>query len=201
MNSSELYRNDLEFMQANAFGSLAGIDEAGRGALAGPVVIAAVVLDYSAEQIALNDSKQLTEKRREELYSELIHAAKAYAIIEIPAIEIDATNIRAATLLGFERAFEKLKGQVEHFLVDGRDLPYRMEGQADAVVKGDARHAAVAAASILAKVYRDRLMRQLHQEYPDYGFATHKGYGTRTHYLALAKHGACPFHRQSFRLF
>jgi len=201
MNSSELYRQDRSFMQLNAFSSLAGMDEAGRGALAGPVVIAAVILDYGTKELPLNDSKQITEKRREALYEEIILRSKAHAIIEISAIEIDNSNIRAATILGFERAYLALKGKAEHFLVDGRDLPYQMEGKGDAVIKGDARYAVVAAASILAKVYRDRLMRNWHDEYPMYGFARHKGYGTQAHYRALSQHGASPLHRQSFRLF
>lgn len=201
MNSRQLYLQDRQFMESNGFSSLAGIDEAGRGALAGPVVIAAVILDYDAPQIALNDSKQLTEKRRETLFEEITASCQAHAITELSAAEIDSSNIRIASILGFERAYLALLDKAEHFLVDGRDLPYIMEGKADAVIKGDARYAAVAAASILAKVYRDRLMRYWHAEYPQYGFATHKGYGTRAHYQALAEYGACPLHRQSFRLF
>ncbi len=175
-----------------------GIDEAGRGALAGPVVIAAVILDYTVCLDGLNDSKLLSVRKREILYQMIIQQATAYQIVEIEAGIIDQINIRQASLLGFCKGFEALRSVADYALVDGNDLPQSIKGES--VVKGDRNHACIAAASILAKVHRDQLMRELDPQYPEYGFAAHKGYGTLRHYAALQSFGACQQHRQSFRL-
>ena len=175
-----------------------GIDEAGRGALAGPVVIAAVILDYSDPIIGLNDSKLLSVKKREALACQISSRALAFTIVELDATTIDEINIRQASLKGFVQVYNKLKKQTPYALVDGRDLPDEVQGQA--VIKGDQKHAAIAAASILAKVHRDQVMRDLDLVYPEYDFATHKGYGTSAHYAALRCWGASPVHRRSFRL-
>lgn len=196
-----LYRRDLEFLQQNMLRTVAGIDEAGRGALAGPVVIAAVVLDYDKPIKGLNDSKLLRPAYRESLYQEIMATALDTCIIEIDCVTIDLMNIREATILGFRRAFQGLESCPEHALIDGKDAPAQLYQMATPVIKGDMIHACIAAASILAKVHRDRLMEHLDRAYPAYGFATHKGYGTVRHYAALALHGACKEHRKSFRLF
>lgn len=178
--------------------SVMGIDEAGRGALAGPVVIAAVILDYADPIPGLEDSKLLSAKKRDLLYDSIIQKAVACKIIEVNALTIDRINIRQATLVGFSMAYWSLEDKAENALVDGNDLPGDISGWA--VVKGDQIHACIAAASILAKVHRDRLMIALDGIYPEYGFAAHKGYGTRRHYEALSCFGACKEHRRSFRL-
>ena len=175
-----------------------GIDEAGRGALAGPVVIAGVVLNYETELQLLNDSKLLSASRRELLYPQIISGAYAYKIVEIDVKIIDQINIREASLRGFSMVYKALREKAEYALVDGRDIPSGLKGSA--VVRGDGHHACIAAASILAKVYRDRLMLRLDSRYPEYGFARHKGYGTQAHYLALTSFGPCVQHRKSFRL-
>lgn len=188
-------------MKANGISRLAGIDEAGRGALAGPLVVAAVVLDYQKPIAGLNDSKQLTASVREQLFHAILNSALAIQIVESSAAEVDKVNIRQASILGFEFAFLGLEPAAEFALIDGKDLPVGLQRQADAVIKGDSLYACIAAASILAKVHRDNLMRKLDLLYPEYGFATHKGYGTVRHYAALASFGACAEHRKTFRLF
>lgn len=194
-----LFEADLSVMAQNALNSVVGLDEAGRGALAGPVVIAAVVLDYSIPLPSLNDSKLLSASRRERLYEQITASARAYHIAEIPGVVIDEINILQATLSGFLKAYAAVKDVAEFALVDGRDIPKPITGKA--VIKGDSKHACIAAASILAKVYRDRLMKALDLRYPEFGFAKHKGYGTQAHYSALGTYGASPVHRKSFRLF
>lgn len=186
-------------MQEGGLHSVMGIDEAGRGALAGPVVIAAVILNYRDPILGLDDSKQLSAKKRDLLYDSIIQKAVAYKLVEIDALTIDRVNIRQASLLGFSRVYRALWDKAETALVDGRDLPTDISGRA--VIKGDQIHACIAAASILAKVHRDRLMVALDGVYPEYGFAAHKGYGTQRHYLALSRCGACQEHRQTFRLY
>ncbi len=196
---TELYENDLKLIKERGVAALCGIDEAGRGALAGPVVIAGVVLDYGFSVESLNDSKQLSPKKRRALYEEITLRALAYEIVALPVSLIDEINILQATLQGFQMVYKKLKSSCDYALIDGRDLPSGIKGEA--VIGGDHIHACIAAASILAKVYRDDLMIDLDNIYPEYGFAAHKGYGTKKHYEALAAFGACKEHRQSFRLF
>ncbi|HHV36648.1 MAG TPA: ribonuclease HII [Candidatus Cloacimonetes bacterium] len=196
---TELYENDLKLIKERGVAALCGIDEAGRGALAGPVVIAGVVLDYGFSVESLNDSKQLSPKKRRALYEEITLRALAYEIVALPVSLIDEINILQATLQGFQMIYKKLKSSCDYALIDGRDLPSGIKGEA--VIGGDHIHACIAAASILAKVYRDDLMIDLDNIYPEYGFAAHKGYGTKKHYEALAAFGACKEHRQSFRLF
>lgn len=176
---------------------LAGVDEAGRGPLAGDVVAAAVILDPDKPIEGLNDSKKLTEKRREILFEEITLRARSWCIARASVAEIDQLNILQASLLAMKRAVDGLSVVPEHVLVDGNKLP-RWSYPAEAVVKGDSRVAAISAASILAKVTRDREMCQLDKQYPGYGFAGHKGYPTRTHLAALEQLGITPVHRTSY---
>ena len=187
---------------------VAGVDEAGRGPLAGPVVAAAVVLPCSWSETGLdgrlcglNDSKQLTEAQREKYYSILTaHAEIRCAIARVEVEVIDRINILQATHLAMNRALEQLQPAPEHVLVDGRPVK-SMRFPHTALVKGDARSYSIAGASVLAKVTRDRLMRELDRLYPGYGFAGHKGYGTPQHLAAIHALGPCPFHRRSFAPF
>lgn len=176
---------------------LAGVDEAGRGPLAGDVVAAAVILDPDKPIEGLNDSKKLTEKRREILFEEIKLRARSWCIARASVAEIDQLNILQASLLAMKRAVDGLSVVPEHVLVDGNKLP-RWSYPAEAVVKGDSRVAAISAASILAKVTRDREMCQLDKQYPGYGFAGHKGYPTRVHLAALEQLGITPVHRTSY---
>ena len=176
---------------------VAGVDEAGRGPLAGPVVAAAVILDSRARIRGLADSKVLTPLRRDRLYDEIRDKALALAIAEASVEEIDRLNILQATLLAMRRAVEGLRLVPQHVLVDGNRLPV-LRMTATAIVRGDATVPAISAASILAKVHRDRQCEALHAQWPAYGFATHKGYPTAAHLQALREHGACPAHRRSF---
>ncbi|WP_334132758.1 ribonuclease HII [Silanimonas lenta] len=178
--------------------ALAGVDEAGRGPLAGPVVVAAVVLDPARRIDGLCDSKRLTEAAREALFPEIQARARAFAIVAVEAEEIDRLNILRATLEGMRRAVAMLAPAPERVLVDGNRLPPGLPLPAEAVVKGDARVAAISAASILAKVARDRRMREAEALHPGYGFALHKGYPTPAHLEALQRLGPCPLHRRSF---
>ncbi len=181
---------------------IAGIDEVGRGPIAGPVVAAAVVLDPRAVPAGLGDSKALTERRRNELFEAILLSAHV-GIASVPAEEIDRINIRQATLAAMVRAFNALPlpaGMPFHTmraLVDGNDPP-PLPCPVETIVKGDAHIASIAAASIVAKVTRDRIMRRLGRDYPAYGFASHVGYPTPAHKAALAESGPCPFHRHSF---
>lgn len=178
---------------------VAGIDEAGRGPLAGPVVVAAVILPEDFRHARLNDSKKLSSATREEIFGEL--SASREIIIEIAVIEprrIDELNILRATWAGMEEVLCHLKRhQVEHALIDGNPVP-GLSVPSTALVKGDARSLSIAAASVAAKVTRDRLMIALDEEFPQYGFAQHKGYPTSAHLEALRRYGPCPHHRQSF---
>ncbi|MDT8895052.1 ribonuclease HII [Halomonas sp. I1] len=176
---------------------LAGVDEVGRGPLVGPVVAAAVILDPADPITGLTDSKKLTARRREALDAEIRERALAWSVAEASADEIDTLNIYHATHLAMRRAIDALSPAAEYLLVDGNRLPgHHVPGQA--VVKGDARHASIAAASILAKVARDAGMQALNARHPDYGFARHKGYPTREHLAALERLGPLPEHRRSF---
>ncbi len=178
-------------------GLVAGVDEAGRGPLAGPVVAAAVILDELKPIAGLADSKALTARRRERLYDEIRARALCCCIASASAQEIDELNILQATLLAMRRAVEGLRLRPHRVVVDGNRTPVLAMPVA-AIVKGDARVAAISAASILAKVQRDRLCDELHDRYPAYGFARHKGYPTAVHLAALQRHGRCPEHRRSF---
>ncbi|MFY8102712.1 MAG: ribonuclease HII [Ramlibacter sp.] len=178
-------------------GLVAGVDEAGRGPLAGPVVAAAVILDDTQPIAGLADSKALTALRRERLFDEIRAKALCCSIAQASVLEIDRLNILQATMLAMQRAVEGLRLKPVKVLVDGNRLP-TLDVLSEAIVGGDARVAAISAASILAKVYRDRLCAALHADYPHYGFAGHKGYGTPEHLQALREHGACPQHRRSF---
>jgi len=178
-------------------GLVAGVDEAGRGPLAGPVVAAAVILDDLKPIKGLNDSKKLSEKRREKLYDEILAKALCCSIAEASVQEIDQLNILQATLLAMRRAVDGLRLKPVKVLVDGNRLPV-LDVRAEAIVQGDALVPAISAASILAKVHRDRMCAQLHAQYPQYGFDRHKGYGTAEHLKALAEHGPSPWHRISF---
>jgi ribonuclease HII len=178
-------------------GLCAGVDEAGRGPLAGPVVAAAVILDDLHPIEGLADSKKLTALRREKLYEQIMAGALCCSIAQASVQEIDALNILEATLLAMRRAVEGLRLKPVKVLVDGNRLPL-LDVRAEAIVKGDALVPAISAASILAKVHRDRLCADLHAQHPHYGFDQHKGYGTAMHLRALQDHGPCPEHRMSF---
>jgi ribonuclease HII len=179
-------------------GLVAGVDEAGRGPLAGPVVAAAVILDERHPIKGLADSKKLTALRRERLFDEIRAKALCCSIAEASVEEIDRLNILQATLLAMRRAVAGLRLKPNKVLVDGNRLP-TLEVRAEAIVGGDALVPAISAASILAKVHRDRWCLTLDQQYPQYGFAQHKGYGTAAHLAALRAHGPCAQHRTSFR--
>lgn len=177
---------------------VAGVDEAGRGPLAGPVVVAAVILDPARPIIGLDDSKKLSEKRREALYPLIIERACAWHIEFVDRDEIDTLNILQATLAGMHRALCALSPAAQFARIDGNRLPRDLPCPAEAVIGGDALDPAIMAASILAKVARDRAMVELHARYPMYGFDRHKGYPSPVHLAALREHGPCPQHRHSF---
>lgn len=184
---------------AEGFRFIAGIDEVGRGCLAGAVVAAAVVLDLSKPLPAgLNDSKKLTAKRREIIAEEIRANSLSYAVAQIEAEEIDCINILQATKKAMIAAVGQLNPAADFLLIDALQLKELSLPQ-KAVIHGDAISASIAAASIIAKTYRDNLMRELDLVYPEYGFAKHAGYGTKTHFEALRTHGACALHRKSFR--
>ena len=177
---------------------VAGVDEAGRGPLAGPVSVAAVILHPDRPIAGLNDSKKLSEARREALYPQIIEHALAWHIEFVQAGEIDELNILQATMAGMHRAVCALQPAAQLARIDGNRIPTGLPCHAEALVGGDALDPAIMAASILAKVARDRAMVALHEEFPAYGFAVHKGYPTPAHLAALMAHGPCPQHRQSF---
>ena len=176
---------------------ICGVDEAGRGPLAGPVCAAAVILPDGYEIPGLNDSKQLSDKKRRELFPVIQEEAIAYGIAMVDEKTIDAVNILNATFMAMKDAISQLSVRPDLALIDGnRTTDFGVEAMA--VVKGDARDASIAAASILAKVTRDRFMEEMDKQYPEYGFAIHKGYGTRRHYDAIREYGMCPIHRKTF---
>ena len=179
-------------------GLIAGVDEAGRGPLAGPVMAAAVILDDRHAIKGLADSKKLSARRREALFDEIRAKALCCSIAQASVEEIDELNILQATLLAMRRAVMGLRLPPKLVLVDGNRLPV-LEMRAEAIVKGDAKVPAISAASILAKVSRDRWCLEYHQQFPQYGFDQHKGYGTADHLAALRLHGPCPQHRRTFR--
>lgn len=182
---------------ARGFRAVCGIDEAGRGPLAGPVYAAAVILPPDCVIEGLNDSKKLTEARREQLFDVILEKAVACGIGCADEKEIDTLNILQATYLAMRRAVEALPVPCDYAMVDGNRMP-PLDVPGETIVKGDAKSASIAAASVLAKVSRDRVMRQYHEQYPAYGFDGHKGYGTRAHYAALEAYGPCPIHRMTF---
>ena len=177
---------------------IAGVDEAGRGPLAGPVTVAAVILDPARTIAGLNDSKQLSERKREALYPLILERALAWRIEFVEADEIDRLNILQATLTGMQRALEGLAITPQHALIDGNRITNHLPCPATAIIGGDASEPAISAASILAKVSRDRRMLELHAHYPHYGFDRHKGYPSAAHRAALLTHGPCPEHRRSY---
>lgn len=184
-------------IRAKGFTAVCGIDEAGRGPLAGPVVAAAVILPEGIQLPGVNDSKKITEKKREILFDFVKEHALAYGIGEASETEIDEINILQATFLAMRRAVEALQLPADYALVDGN----RIQGlpiPAETVIGGDGKVLSIAAASILAKVTRDRYMRDMAAQYPEYGFEKHKGYGTKAHYSAIEQCGICPLHRKTF---
>lgn len=191
----ELFDYDSELRKEHKI--ICGVDEAGRGPLAGDVYAAAVILNDETLIEGLNDSKKLSEKRREELFDIIIQKADAYCIATATAAEIDELNILQATMLAMKRAVDGLNIQPELAIIDGNRLP-QLSCNAEYVIKGDARSASIAAASVLAKVARDRYMKKLAEEYPQYAFDKHKGYGTKLHYEMIEKHGISDVHRKSF---
>ena len=197
MRSRKSSKPEQIALSFDAPGLVAGVDEAGRGPLAGPVVAAAVILDDLKPIKGLRDSKTLSGRRREALFDEIRAKAPCCCIAEASVDEIDRLNILQATLLAMRRAVEGLRLLPAKVLVDGNRLPV-LRVPAEAIVKGDAKVQAISAASILAKVYRDRLCTELDAAHPQYGFATHKGYPTPEHLAALRAHGASVVHRRSF---
>ncbi len=185
-------------LRAEGYFLLCGVDEAGRGPLAGPVFAAAVILRPDAVPEGLNDSKKLSEKKREALFDEICDTALAYCIASASVEEIEQHNILQATFLAMRRAVQGLSVTPSLVLIDGNGTPSGLDVPARTLVKGDALSASVGAASILAKVSRDRLLLELDREYPEYAFAKHKGYGTKLHYERLREHGISPVHRRSF---
>ena len=192
---------DIEESLANkGFNFICGVDEAGRGPLAGDVYAAAVILPQGLVIDGLNDSKKLSEKRREELFQKITENAVAYAIASASAKEIDEINILNAVMLAMNRAISSLAVKADYALIDG-NIARGFDIPCQTVIKGDAKSPSIAAASILAKVSRDRVCMQLDEKYPEYGFAKHKGYGTKAHMEVLRKYGPCPEHRKTFLKF
>lgn len=179
------------------YSRICGIDEAGRGPLLGPVCAAAVILPIDVDIPGLNDSKKISEKKREQLFDLITEKAISYGIGFSSAAEIDEINILQATFLAMSRAFDAMPVTADFAYVDGNRMP-PLPVPGECIVKGDANCASVAAASILAKVSRDRILRELDAKYPEYGFAKHKGYGTKAHYEAIKKYGILPEHRRTF---
>lgn len=191
------YEIEKEYTE-KGFRLICGIDEAGRGPLAGPVCAAAVILPIGTDIDGLNDSKKLTEKKREMLFPMIIENATAYGIGFASEQEIDEINILNATFLAMRRAVEALGISPDLLLIDGNQKPKIGVGEEVTVIKGDAKSVSVAAASVLAKVSRDRYMLEKSQEYPQYAFEKHKGYGTKLHYEKIAEYGVSPIHRKTF---
>ncbi len=200
MKAEKAVINWLEFeneARSRGYSAICGVDEAGRGPLAGPVCAAAVILPEGRIVEGVNDSKKLSEKKREALFdvikSEAIACSIAFATVE----EIEELNILNATMLAMKRAVEGLSVKADYAMIDGNRLP-PLSIDSEYIIKGDARSASIACASILAKVSRDRLLLRYAEEYPRYGFDKHKGYGTKAHIEAIREYGACPYHRPSF---
>ncbi len=190
----------LEFenmYREQGYKAICGVDEAGRGPLAGPVFAAAVILPEGLEIEGVTDSKKLTEKKRERLFEVIKEKALAYCVASASVEEIESLNILRADMLAMKRAIEGLKVQADFAMIDGNKTP-KVDIPCTAIVKGDAKSESIAAASILAKVSRDKLMLDLAKKYPEYGFEKHKGYGTKAHMEAVLKYGPCEIHRPSF---
>lgn len=177
--------------------NIAGIDEVGRGCLAGPVVVSAVILDPTNIPVGLRDSKQMSAKKREYVFDEILKSSLV-SIASISAQVIDRINIREATLLAMTRAAHGLEVAPDWHLIDGNVIPKPLAGKSSYIVKGDAKCLSISAASIVAKVTRDRMMEQAGRAYPGYGFEKHAGYGTAIHKIAINQHGPCPLHRMTF---
>ena len=194
---SPLYKFDRE--KASLFGTIIGTDEAGRGPLAGPVVCAAVILNLNTPIAGINDSKKVSEKKRDLLFPLILKHALSVSVAVVSPAEIDQINILQASLLGMSRSIAKASTPWNHALVDGnKTVPQLTLSQQEFVIKGDSKSASIAAASIVAKVLRDRIMRVYHNRYPIYGFAQHKGYPTLKHRTAVLQYGVTPIHRLSF---
>ena len=190
----------LEFEKealAKGYKSVCGVDEAGRGPLAGPVCAAAVILPEGVILDGVNDSKKLSEKKRESLFDVIREQALSYSIAYATVDEIEEINILNATMLAMRRAIDGLEIKADYAMIDGNKIP-PIDIDAECIVKGDAKSMSIACASILAKVSRDRLLYKYAEEYPMYGFDKHKGYGTKVHREAILKYGPCPYHRKSF---
>ena len=190
----------LEFEKealAKGYKSVCGVDEAGRGPLAGPVCAAAVILPEGVIIEGVNDSKKLSEKKRESLFDVIREQALSYSIAYATVGEIEEINILNATMLAMRRAIDGLEIKADYAMIDGNKIP-PLDIDAECIVKGDAKSMSIACASILAKVSRDRLLYKYAEEYPMYGFDKHKGYGTKVHREAILKYGPCPYHRKSF---
>lgn len=190
----------LEFEKealAKGYKSVCGVDEAGRGPLAGPVCAAAVILPEGVIIDGVNDSKKLSEKKRESLFDVIREQALSYSIAYATVDEIEEINILNATMLAMRRAINGLEIKADYAMIDGNKIP-PLDVDAECIVKGDAKSMSIACASILAKVSRDRLLYKYAEEYPMYGFDKHKGYGTKVHREAILKYGPCPYHRKSF---
>lgn len=194
----EVIRYDFDKGIRNKYGIFCGTDEAGRGPLAGDVYAAAVILNPDDVIEEINDSKKLSEKKREKLFDVIKEKAVSWCIATASVEEIEEINILNAAMLAMKRAVSGLDVKPEFVLVDGNKIPDGLEIKADCLVKGDALSASIGAASILAKVARDRYMKEIALKYPEYGFEKHKGYGTKQHREALLKYGPCPVHRMSF---
>lgn len=192
---------DLELEKAafeKGYRFICGVDEAGRGPLAGPVCAAAVILRESEVIEGVNDSKKLSEKKREALFDIIKEKALAWSVAFATVEEIEEVNILNATFLAMNRAIEGLMLKADYALIDGNRIPKEIKIDCEAVIKGDSKSASIAAASILAKVSRDRLIEQYDKEFPEYKFAQHKGYGTKAHTDAIKQFGPCKYHRPSF---
>lgn len=183
---------------SKGFKYVCGVDEAGRGPLAGPVFAAAVILPEDLEIEGLNDSKKISEKKREQLFEIIKEKAVAYSVAFATVEEIEQFNILEATYLAMNRAIEGLNISADYALIDGNRVPRDIKISCETVIKGDAKSCSISAASILAKVSRDRLLLEYDKQYPEYEFKKHKGYGTAAHYEAVKKYGLCPVHRPSF---
>ncbi|MGN1319678.1 MAG: ribonuclease HII [Acutalibacteraceae bacterium] len=182
----------------NGYKLVCGVDEAGRGPLAGPVCAAAVILPFDCEIEGLNDSKKISEKKREALYDVIIEKAIAFSVAYGTLQEIEEYNILEATYIAMNRAIDGLEIKPDYALIDGNRTPKGIKIPCQTIVKGDSKSCSISAASILAKVTRDRLMLEYDKKYPQYLFAKHKGYGTKAHYDAIKQHGVCEIHRLSF---
>lgn len=192
--------NWLEYEQnaaLNGYKAICGIDEAGRGPLAGPVCAAAVILPKNTIIEGVNDSKKLSEKKREALFDVIKDTALSYCVAYASVEEIESMNILNATMLAMKRSVDGLNVKADYAMIDGNRMP-RLEVESECIVKGDAKSMSIACASILAKVSRDRLLYKYAEEYPQYHFDKHKGYGTKLHVEAIKKYGPCPYHRMSF---